>query len=394
MASPAQAARPRRRADFADALIGIACGLTAIFALVFIPVAAIHPPAGRDYLLYWATARQLVHHANPYDPVALAALEHALGQHALGFMRNPPFALPLVWPLGFIGARAGGVLWTVVLIAVLVAAMRALWPVVAMPGAKLAWLGYLSPLAIHVVIAGQTSLFSLLGLALFLRLHRSRPFVAGMALWFCALKPHLLLPWMTALLVWIVFSRAWGVLAGALTALAASCALTAWIDPRAWSQYLAWAHNSGVAEEKLACVSVALRNLIDPRAHWLTFLPAAIGCVWAVAWFWKYRRQWDWAEHGSLVLLVSLAVTPYCWAWDQCLAIPALIFAASRSESRAVLAALAGSYLAIDVLLVCSFGMHSPAWIWLGPFWLFWYVWARRSPARRAGTSLTSASTF
>lgn len=390
--APATAESPRRRTDLAEVLIVLACGLTAFFGLVFIPAAATHSPGYRDYLLYWATAQQLVHHANPYDPVALGTLERAWGQHTLGYMRNLPFSMPLVWPLGFIGAKAGGVLWTVVLVAALAGALRILWPVVGVRGSKLAWLGFLSPLAINVVIAGQTSLFSLLGLALFLRLHRSRPFAAGAALWLCALKPHLLLPWAAALLVWMIFTRAWGVLAGALSALAASCALTAWIDPAAWRQYIAWAHNSGIAEEKLACLSVALRNLIDPRATWLTYVPAAIGCVWAVGYFWKHRRDWTWAEHGSLALVVSLAVTPYCWAWDQCLAIPALIFAACRSESRAVVGTIAASYLAIDILLLSGFRMHSPAWIWLGPFWLAWFVWARYSTAAQAAVPMATAS--
>jgi len=270
--------------------------------------------------------------------------------------------------------------------------VRLSWLAVRVPGNNVAWLGFFSPLAMNVIIAGQLSLFSLLGLALFLRLHRKRPFAAGAALWLCALKPHLLLPWAAALLVWILFARAWAVLAGALTALAVSCALTAWMDPAAWQQYLFWAHHSGIAEEKLACLSVALRNLIDPKANWLTYVPAAIGCVWAVAYFWKKRREWDWAEHGSLALVVSLAVTPYCWAWDQCLAIPALMFAACRTESRAVLGTIAASYLAIDVLLLSGFRMHSMAWVWLGPFWLAWYVWARRSAGAQPAAAVEPAT--
>ena len=50
------------------------------------------------------------------------------------------------------------------------------------------------------------------------------PFAAGLALWLCMLKPHLLLPFAAALLLWIVTSRAGRVLAGAVVALALSTA--------------------------------------------------------------------------------------------------------------------------------------------------------------------------
>ncbi|HKO11457.1 MAG TPA: hypothetical protein VJV22_05785, partial [Acidobacteriaceae bacterium] len=162
--APAAVDSPRRRTDVAEVLIVVACGLTAFFGAIFIPAAATHSPGFRDYLLYWATAQQVVHHANPYDPVALGALESAWGQHTLGYMRNLPFSLPLVWPLGLVGAKLGGVLWTVVLVAALAGAVRLSWLAVRAPGGNMAWLGFLSPLAMNVIIAGQLSLFSLLGL--------------------------------------------------------------------------------------------------------------------------------------------------------------------------------------------------------------------------------------
>src|SRR5579862_1450237 len=94
-----------RRADFAEALMGLACGLLAITALLFIPEVLMHSPGHRDYIVYWATGQQLMHHGNPYDAQAMGALEHAWGVKSAGsfYMRNPPWALPLVAPLGFLG---------------------------------------------------------------------------------------------------------------------------------------------------------------------------------------------------------------------------------------------------------------------------------------------------
>lgn len=378
--SPGAPASKRQRADYADAATGLACGLTVITSLLLLYGMVVYA-GSRDTVLYWATGQQLAHHANPYDLVTLGKLERAAGMSAPATMRNPPWALPLVAPLGHLGVNASGIVWTVFLLAVMLAAVWIAWKRVRAGDRQLAWLGYLSPVAISGLASGQTSALPLLGLALFLYLHRTRPFAAGAALWLCALKPHLVLPWATVLVSWVILNRAWGIFAGALTALGASCLATEWLDPAAWKEYLAWAHTSGIASEKLACVSVALRNLIDPAANWLTYVPAAAACGWAVLFFWKRRKVWDWKEHGSLVLLVSLAAAPYCWAWDQALAIPALMFAACRTGSRLAIAALAGAYIAIDIQLMSGLGLHSPAWIWLGPFWLVWYVWAQMSKA-------------
>lgn len=370
--------------------MGLALGLTAVTALLFLASILLYAPGFRDYTIYWATGQLLAHHGNPYDSQALSALERARGLSAVGYMRNPPWALPVVWPMGFIGAKAGGILWTLILLAAFLAAVWIAWQSVRTEGHHLAWLGFLSPVAINDLFSGQTAVLALLGLAVFLRLHQSRPFVAGIALWLCALKPHLLVPWASVLLLWIVLERAWMLLAGSLTALAVSCATTAWINPHAWRQYLDWAHSSGIPNEKLPCVSVALRNLIDPAANWLTYLPATLACAWAVVFFWHRRRQWDWQDHGGLLVMVSLAVTPYCWAWDQCLGIPALLFAACRTQSRMAMSALALSYIAVDIMQIAGFGMHSPGWIWLGPFWLGWYVWARKSFPDKASSESTA----
>jgi hypothetical protein len=73
---------------------------------------------------------------------------------------------------------------------------------------------------------------------LFLRLHRTRPFLAGVSLWLCMIKPHLFLPFGVVPLAWIVVTRSYKVLAGTVVALAASCALVYLVDPTAFSQYL------------------------------------------------------------------------------------------------------------------------------------------------------------
>lgn len=387
----------RLKSDFADAAIVTACALAIVSTTLFLAVMTLnrHLAGARDFVIYWATGQQLVHHGNPYDPTTMRALEHGAGfagkAELVNYMRNPPWGLPLTLPLGFFGARIAALPWSLLMLALLVIEVRLVWDILGRPRSHLDWLGYCFPPALVCVIMGQTSLFLLLGLVLFLRLHRTQPFWAGAALWFCTLKPHLFVPFGLVLLLWMILTRRYRIVLGLAAALAVSCALTLAIDPAAFRQYLAWAHSSGISDEFLPCLGVALRNLINPEAKWLVFVPCAIGSVWAVAWFWRRRATWNWLDHGHLLMLVSLVVAPYAWFYDQSLALPALLYAAVRTRSRGLLAVLALIYILLEIQPLYAAGPETAAYLWPAPAWLVWYLLARR--AEHAADSSTPALT-
>jgi hypothetical protein len=228
------------------------------------------------------------------------------------------------------------------------------------------------------LIVGQTSLFALLGLVLFLRLHRTRPFLAGISLWLCALKPHLFLVFGVVLLAWVILNGCYKVLLGAATAIAASCALTWWIDPTAWADYAHMMRTSGIENEFIPCWSVVLRLWIRPQAMGLQYMLPVLGCGWALVYFWKNRTAWDWAKHGSVLVVVSILAAPYCWVFDQSVAIPALLQGAYLTRSRILLALLAAASLGMEVALVCGVKLPSPFYLWTAPAWLAWYLLAAR----------------
>jgi hypothetical protein len=337
--------------------------------------------ARRDYIVYWATGQQLAHHGNPYDPDALKQIEKDAGFQggASYYMRNFPWALPLAAPLGYIGSMAAALPWSLAMMGLLVASVRMLWKFLDHAGGQFDWLGYAFPPALFCVILGQTSILLLFGLAVFLRLHKTWPFVAGAALWLCTLKPHLFLPFGLVLLVWIVLTRNYRILAGSFAAIAAGSLVTEWIDPSAWTQYAYYMRTSVITREFTPCLGDLLRDSINPNAEWLAFIPAALGCVWALAYFWPRRHTWDWLENGSLLMLVSIFVAPFGWIFDQTLAIPAILFAASRNPSRLMLSILALIYILVEIQIISPFGLHSRAYLWPAPAWLAWYVFARVS---------------
>ena len=154
-------------------LRGLALALTILFFFA-VPVAG-KLAASRDFVSYWATGQQLVRHANPYDRDAVAALEHSAGLtvKAVLIMRNPPWALPLAYPLGFLPLRLAGILWSLLLLACLLISVRMVRELHGSPPNRIHWLGFAFTPALICLTMGQTALFALLGLVLFLRLHQS-----------------------------------------------------------------------------------------------------------------------------------------------------------------------------------------------------------------------------
>ena len=386
LGTPQAKARP----DFAEIAIALAAGLAlTLTALFFIAVPIAGSLAGsRDFVSYWATGRQLIAHADPYDRQAVAAVEHAAGLNvkAVLIMRNPPWALPLAYPLGYLPLRIAGVLWSLLLLACLLVSVRMARELYGSPPNRIHWLAWAFTPAIICITMGQTALFALLGLVLFLRLHQRRPFAAGAALWLCALKPHLFLPFATALLAWIVVSRGYKLLAGGAAALALSSAAAFLIDPHAWRDYIRLMRSPAVENEFIPCLASAIRQWLAPQDPWLQYVPAMLACAWALGYYWRRRARWDWTTGASPLMLVSLLAAPYCWFYDQCLAIPALLGGAYATRSRTLLAVLALVILAMEIE-ICMVPVLSPLWLWTAPAWLAWYLAARRSASRPIAAS-------
>jgi hypothetical protein len=227
--------------------------------------------------------------------------------------------------------------------------------------------------------AGQMSLFVLLGLVLFLRLHQSRPFLAGASLWLCALKPHLFLPFGVVLLAWMVASKCYKVLFGAAGAFAVSTAIAFVLDPLAWTQYSQMMRAMRVDKLPIPCLSNLFRRSISPDTMWLQYLPVAIGCIWAILYFRRHRESWDWMAHGSPLMLVSVLVAPYSWFIDQAILIPALLHGVLLTRSRGLLAALALASAVIEIGPLRGLPvLQSLFYLWTAPAWLAWYLAATR----------------
>lgn len=371
----------RERGDFADLSIAVVAGLAFAVTVLFmfaVPLAG-HMASSRDFVAYWATGQRLVHHSNPYDRNAVMNMEHSAGLAASGvlMMRNPPWALPLAYPLGFLGLRVAAILWSLILLGCLLISVRVVRVLEGWPPNRIHWLALSFTPALICLVMGQTSLFALLGLVLFLHFHQTRPFAAGLSLWLCMLKPHLFLPFAAALGLWILVSRSYKVLAGAAASIAVTSLAASLIDPSAWPDYMRMMRAPNIEQEFVPCLSDAIRYWIRPQATWLQYLPAGLCCVWALLYYWRRRQAWDWTKNSGPLMLVSLLFAPYCFLYDQGLAIPALMDAAYATRSRSMLVVLAALILIVDIELG-SVKIISGLYLWTAPAWFGWYLIARK----------------
>ena len=335
--------------------------------------------ANTDFISYWAAGQQLAHHENPYDGAAISRLEDLAGAHYDPplLMRNPPYAFFLVLPLGFVSTKTGAIMWSIALLTALMSSIRLLWKIHGRSESRLHLVAYCFPPTFVCLLNGQTGIFVLLGVVLFLYFHATRPFFSGAALLLCALKPHLFVPFGVALLAWIVVRKAYRVLAGAATALIASCALSFCFDPAPWSHYLHRASAENIQNQFIPTVSLLFRIVVNVNAAWLQFLPALAGGLWALWYFGKRQNQWDWIDHGSLLLMISILVAPYAWFTDQCVLFPAVLAGLYRAADSRRLTLLFG-IITGGAMLEVLFGVGVNSgfyYVWTAPAWLAWYLY-------------------
>jgi hypothetical protein len=284
-----------------------------------------------------------------------------------------------VLPLGFLGPTTADWLWLLLLIACLMASVRMVWSMHGRPKNLVHYLGYSFAPALVCLLAGQVSIFVLFGLVLFLRFHRSHPFLAGVSLWFCLLKPHLFLPFGIVLIVWASITRNYKLLAGTTVALGISTAIALILDPLVWAHYWQMMSTARIDRLPIPCLSIMLGQRLSPNSIWLQYLPAALGCVWALVYFRRHRDDWDWMAHGSLLMLVSVLAAPYSWLMDQAILILALLHAAYLTRSRGLVAILAFASAVIELgILRGPRPTHSAFYLWTAPAWLAWYLFATK----------------
>ena len=331
-----------------------------------------------DFLSYWAAAKQLVHHANPYDADSVLRLQLSEGLPPgtpAVLMRNPPVILPLVYPMGYLGAAAASRVWLLALAICFAGSVAVLGRVYGLD--RRLWLALAFEPALHCLNAEQIGLILALSLSLFVYLHEKRSFLAGMALSLLVLKPHLFLPGMVALVAWAVWERRVRLVVGVATGVALLCSAAWFIDPSAWQQYGTLLHDVAVGNEWIPCVSILFRSHLPGTPVWAQYVPSILSSIAALLLYFKNRESWDWRERAPMLIALGIVTAPYTWFTDQAALVLLAVYALSRPVRSVFTFAVLNATLML--LPLASVNLHSVWLAWSSMAFFGWTVFDRWS---------------
>ena len=386
----------RVRAPFKVADILVVILLALVLGLIYVgaEISAQARPA-QDMAAYW-TAAHLIRQ-NPYSLPLVRQMELAIHaripEGSALIMRNPPWALPFVLPLRWMSFPAAYAFWTILSAAIIGGCGRQLWRLYSpRPSLKPAFICFLFGPTLLLLNLGQTTAFVLLGVTLFwYAIQRRRDWLAGSALLLVVIKPQVALLFLLVSALWIIETKRWRILAAAVLSVAASSLLAVWLNPSVFGQY---ANLLQLLRHDVSYyVNLGGFLYLVTGHHWMAFLPQMGGVLWALTYWTKHRRQWDWNTDGALVLLVSIVCSYYVFGYDEVLALPALLWAAAAGRPAVFWTGLAlTSPLQTFSWYQGGFVRFNPIFLYLaGTAWLLLYLLSIRKTSVkkqvRAGTA-------
>src|SRR5258708_962979 len=354
--------------------------------------------ADRDSIAYWAAARLLIDHQDPYSSPSVLALQRGQGYYAEKplVVRTPPWSLWMVLPLGWLNAYWAWGFWVAVLLVSLLVSMRLSWRMYGegvRPPTVFLLAGYLFAPVPACLVAGQLGLVLLLGIVLFFVFEERRPWLAGAVLLIPFAKPHLFTLLWPVLAIWIASRKKWTMAAGFALALSSSIAIARAFDPEVFSQYREMLRQASIQYEFIPAVSGVVRLIFFRQFFWAQFLPMVAGFGWSAWYYWKNRGIWTWKTHGPALLVASVLTTPYAWMTDETIVLPAILQgvlwayqarAKLTLKSRLVIFGFACLDLLLLLLLRAKIPFATGIYFWSSLVWVSWYWYAqcfRRSSA-------------
>jgi hypothetical protein len=372
----------QKTADFDRKLIQFSLGLLLVLFFFGFCFYAEEAAVKVDFVTYWSSAKLLASHLNPYDSQRIAQMQAEYGSRppVPFIMRNPPWVLPLIAPLGYLGIKSAylcSLIFEILLSLISIHLLRRLYGI-----RKTPWIGYFFFALLICVLCGQSTIFVLFGCAVYLFAGRNRPLLGGSALALMTVKPHLVLFFWPILLVESWRKKDLRPLAVCGVLFLSAVAIAVSLDHHVFAHYLAAMQAQKIDTQLLPNFSSGMRMLLAPKLIWLQTIPILCGLVWAGSFYWNRRDRWSWPEYLPLLIAVSTLLSPYSWTYDQTMFLP-LILQGSVRRSSTFSNSLAIAANAIPVVAICSgLSQKSPFYLFVTVAWLVWWISLRyASPA-------------
>ncbi|MBN1919763.1 MAG: DUF2029 domain-containing protein [Anaerolineae bacterium] len=362
--------------------------LLASFALV--ALAFFSPALERrgtdDFLVYWSAARLLATSENPYDPVALQALQEQTfsGRDqipGLAFASwNPPWLLLLLLPLSLLSFVFAARLLFLINLGLIALVVWRTWRWLMTsneaesPGLFMALiLAMFFPGSLMTLAIGQISALVLLSLLLgFWLLAQRRDVLAGVCFFFSTIKPQLAYFALLAVGIWILRERRWRVVAGGAVSFALTVAVFTFFRPTWLSDYLGLVGGHVFTQYTTSTVGGVLHAWCGTTVGRY----ASVLLLPLVPWVLRLADERGWLTAMNVSLLLSIPLAPYGFGFDLIVLVPVVVQLTAWLWLRCltpmriwiVLAGLLVFYgLSFWLLSLSGLPYHFFAWI---PLWL------------------------
>lgn len=348
-----------------------------LFGAAFIAAGAFRV---QDLAQYWAAAHLVA--KNPYSSQFVLEFEKSHGIALIApplVIKNPPWAIMLVLPLGLLNYQASFAAWSVMSIIVVAGCARAAWFLAnSDPSLAPALLSLLFGPTIVLLILGQFTVLVLLGVTLFLILtQQKRDWLAGTSLLLVLGKPHVSFVFLVAVFLWVLKSKRWSILLSGTVSLAAASLAAVAMNPHIFGQFLQ--RTELVVNETESYPNLGGMLYSVSGIHVLALLPQCVGIIWLLVYWKRHQADWDWKTNGMVVLIVSVTCSYYSYPYDEILMLPPLITAFAIGNRRIFLAGFLATNLGYALYISNLAGHYGFGYMflwWTASAWLITYLLA------------------
>jgi hypothetical protein len=331
-----------------------------------------------DFMQYWAVGRLVLQGENPYDPaLQLREQQQIYPDRDLALMMwNPPPALTLYVPLGWLPVLLAAWIWNslqllavVLAVVLLVRVYAPQYPVwIFMPMA----FGFAGTW--WLLFYGQNTGLIVLGLAGFVwGLQRQRYWLAGSCGALTVLKPHLVLAFGVTWLADILTPQRRRAVGAGICAVVLATAVCLCSDPMVFKHFVAALTQSSpygirLMDWKLPTASYWLRLWWSPTAFWVQFVPSVLLALIALGWRIRQGERWQWSQTLPCLIAGSVLTTGYGgWIFDLILLLVPLVALAAKKLNQG--RAMSFLYLTLWQILITWATLR-----WAGSLHGFWWV--------------------
>ncbi len=345
-----------------------------------------------DFVRFWASARLNLQHMNPYDPQLteqqqLIAGDVSPGSSSSSIILNPPWAISLILPFGLLDYPTSRMANLIVSTITILASAILLWRVY-LGEAKLRWIAIVAAFAFGPTISllekGQVTGVMLLGIAgfLYFTVTRHNDWLAGVFLALVSIKPQMIILFWVAILLWMIQQRRWLILLSTALTVGALSLVATLFNPHVIEQYIDMLRTYQISNWAVPTMGTYLRYYVfGLDQFWIQFVPAGVGVLWMIYFWYHHREEWSWAEQLPLILFLSMILSPYSWTYDLVVLIPAVILAMiwiSRGWRRPTTILLIIIFVGIGILDTLLHTRFDEFWfVWVAPAIFGWYLLIR-----------------